>query len=143
MNEKEERIQLANEAIYKIDSYVRTFRDEGLRKNGEKLVKAIRDLRDTQYLFDSGEKELKRFYKRYLPYFVDILKQYSLIKDSANYEAIRSNRTQLETMMKRMERMVRDIIQTLPQDEIDEANAQAKAEEVRRRLESQQHNMVK
>ena len=36
-------------------------------ENGiNELLRKLRDLRDLQYWFDSGEKELDRFYDRYL-----------------------------------------------------------------------------
>jgi hypothetical protein len=45
--------------------------------------------------------------------------------------------------MHQMSSMIRYLTKTIPQDEIDEANAKAKAEELRARLEEQRNNMIK
>ena len=104
---------------------------------------ALRDLRDTQYLFDSGEKELIRLYDRYLPYFLTILDNYISLQESGNYEAISSNTERLITTVSEMVSAIRAVIRILPQDEIDEANARAKAEELRAMLEEQRNNVLK
>ena len=101
------------------------------------------DLRDVQYLFDSGEKELIRLYERYMPYLLDILHQYQALEESGNYEAIQKSRTQLEKTLETMNDTIRTVSKILPQDEIDEANARARAEELRRLLEEQRSSVLK
>ena len=73
---KEERIEHAGMLIREIDQIGSSIRHESIRTRLEEMKRNLADLRDTQYLFDSGEKELIRLYERYMPYFMDILKQY-------------------------------------------------------------------
>ena len=143
MKDKEERITYASETIRELETLNAKLRNEALRSRGNEVIRALRDLRDTQYLFDSGETELIRLYERYLPYYLDILRQFVNLQDSANYEAIQSNENQLRNTMERMSELIRRVTRTLPQDEIDAANAAAKAEEERRKLEEQRNNMIK
>ena len=143
MEEKEQRIRRANDAIAKLGIYEEKIRSKELDDAVENLRIAVRDLRDTQYLFDSGEKELIRLYERYLPYFWQILDQYLDLQDSGNYDAIVRNGEHLQKTIDQMISVVRSVIQILPQDEIDEANAKARAEELRRMLEEQRNNVVK
>jgi len=143
MEEKEQRIRRANDAIAKLGIYEEKIRSKELDDAVENLRIAVRDLRDTQYLFDSGEKELIRLYERYLPYFWQILDQYLDLQDSGNYDAIVRNGEHLQKTIDHMISVVRSVIKILPQDEIDEANAKARAEELRRMLEEQRNNVVK
>jgi len=143
MEEKEQRIRRANDAIAKLGIYEEKIRSKELDDAVENLRIAVRDLRDTQYLFDSGEKELIRLYERYLPYFWQILDQYLDLQDSGNYDAIVRNGEHLQKTIDQMISVVRSVIKILPQDEIDEANAKARAEELRRMLEEQRNNVVK
>ena len=143
MEDKSGRIAAAGSALHTMETYIVQLRSRELAEAAEDVHHALRDLRDTQYLFDSGEKELVRFYERYLPYYLDILRQFVSLQDSANYEAIKTNEAQLIKTMRQMSSMIRSVTKVLPQDEIDEANAMAKAEELRRRLEEQRNNMLK
>ena len=143
MEGKEERIASAGGILRKLETLNGSLRSEVLQAEGRNVSLALRDLRDTQYLFDSGKKELVRLYERYLPYYLDILNQFVSLQNSANFEAIRSNEKQLQETMKRMTVLIRSIIKILPQDEIDAANAAAKAEEELRKLEEQRNNVVK
>ena len=143
MEEKNARIAAAGTALHTMEGYISQLRNRELASAADDVYHALRDLRDTQYLFDSGEKDLVRFYERYLPYYLDILRQFVSIQDSANYEAIQMNEAQLLKTMRQMTAMIRSLTKTLPQDEIDEANAKAKAEELRAGLEEQRNNMLK
>ena len=140
---KAEHLEKAAKTLTSLYRHMDKIRSARVIRKLEQLIDRIKDLRDTQYLFDSGEKELVRIYERYLPYYLDILRQFVSLQDSANYEAIRTNEAQLINTMRKMTSMIRSVIKVLPQDEIDEANAMAKAEELRRRLEEQRNNMVK
>ncbi|MBQ9329355.1 MAG: hypothetical protein IJ225_12590 [Solobacterium sp.] len=141
--EKTQRIERANRSIQTINEFLSKVHHPLLRKRFEELGMALRDLRDTQYLFDSGEKELIRLYDRYLPYFLTILDNYISLQESGNYEAISSNTERLITTVSEMVSAIRAVIRILPQDEIDEANARAKAEELRAMLEEQRNNVLK
>ena len=141
--EKTQRIERANRSIQTINKFLSKVHHPLLRKRFEELGMALRDLRDTQYLFDSGEKELIRLYDRYLPYFLTILDNYISLQESGNYEAISSNTERLITTVSEMVSAIRAVIRILPQDEIDEANARAKAEELRAMLEEQRNNVLK
>ena len=143
METKEERIEYAGKAMREIADFRSQVRNRELAAGADDVYHALRDLRDTQYLFDSGEKELVRLYDRYLPYFLDILGQFISLQDSANYDAIRQNEAQLLKTMDQIAVMIRNITKLLPEDEIDEANARAKAEELRRKLEEERNNMIK
>ena len=143
MEDKNARIAAAGTALHTMEGYNSQLRNKELSEAADDVFLALCDLRDTQYLFDSGEKELVRFYERYLPYYLDILRQYVSLQDSANFEAIQANEAQLIKTMRQMSSMIRYLTKAIPQDEIDEANAKAKAEELRARLEEQRNNMLK
>ena len=143
MEDKNARIAAAGTALHTMEGYNSQLRNKELAEAAGDVHHALRDLRDTQYLFDSGEKELVRFYERYLPYYLDILRQYVSLQDSANFDAIQTNEAQLIKTMRQMSSMIRYLTKTIPQDEIDEANARAKAEELRAGLEEQRNNMLK
>lgn len=143
MEDKESRIEYAGRVLRELEETNAKLRSAELRTAGEDVRLALRDLRDSQYLFDSGEKELLRLYTRYLPYYLDILNQFLSLQDSANYDAIKSNEAQLRKTMDRMSALIRTVTKILPQDEIDAANAAAKAEEELRKLEEERRNMVK
>ena len=143
MEDKNARIAAAGTALHTMEGYNSQLRNKELSDAADDVFHALRDLRDTQYLFDSGEKELVRFYERYLPYYLDILRQYVSLQDSANFAAIQASEAQLIKTMHQMSSMIRYLTKAIPQDEIDEANAKAKAEELRARLEEQRNNMLK
>ena len=140
---KEERIEHAGMLIREIDQIGSSIRYESIRVLLEEMKRNLADLRDTQYLFDSGEKELIRLYERYMPYFMDILKQYASLEVSGNYDAIQKSRSQLEQTLIMMNETIRSVVRILPQDEIDEANARARAEELQRMLEEQRRSVLK
>lgn len=140
---KEERIEHAGMLIREIDQIGISIRYESIRVLLEEMKRNLADLRDTQYLFDSGEKELIRLYDRYMPYFMDILKQYASLEVSGNYDAIQKSRSQLEQTLIMMNETIRSVARILPQDEIDEANARARAEELQRMLEEQRRSVLK
>ncbi len=141
--EKEKRITAANQLISQITEISSAIRMTDVREQCRQIIPALRDLRDTQYLFDSGEKELIRLYERYMPYYMEILENYLKLQESANREAIIANGKKLIETTKQLEDVIRNVIKILPQDEIDEANAKARAEELKRSLEEQRRNVVK
>ena len=140
---KEDRILHAGKLLKELEDMKASIRSESIRSLLSETRRAVEDLRDAQYLFDSGEKELIRLYERYLPYLLDILKQYQALEVSGNYEAILKSRSQLEKTLAQMNDTIKTVTKILPQDEIDEANARAKAEELRRLLEEQRNSVIK
>ncbi|MBP3867982.1 MAG: hypothetical protein J6D38_02610 [Solobacterium sp.] len=140
---KEDRILHAGKLLKELEDMKASIRSESICSLLSETRRAIEELRDAQYLFDSGEKELIRLYERYLPYLLDILKQYQALEVSGNYEAIQKSRSQLEKTLAQMNDTIKTVTKILPQDEIDEANARAKAEELRRLLEEQRNSVIK
>ena len=140
---KEDRILHAGKLLKELEDMKASIRSESIRSLLSETRRAVEELRDAQYLFDSGEKELIRLYERYLPYLLDILKQYQALEVSGNYEAILKSRSQLEKTLAQMNETIKTVTKILPQDEIDEANARAKAEELRRLLEEQRNSVIK
>ncbi|MBR3203371.1 MAG: hypothetical protein IKF60_07285 [Solobacterium sp.] len=140
---KEDRILHAGKLLKELEDMKASIRSESIRSLLSETRRAVEELRDAQYLFDSGEKELIRLYERYLPYLLDILKQYQALEVSGNYEAILKSRSQLEKTLAQMNDTIKTVTKILPQDEIDEANARAKAEELRRLLEEQRNSVIK
>ena len=140
---KEDRILHAGKLLKELEDMKASIRSESIRSLLSETRRAVEELRDAQYLFDSGEKELIRLYERYLPYLLDILKQYQALEVSGNYEAILKSRNQLEKTLAQMNDTIKTVTKILPQDEIDEANARAKAEELRRLLEEQRNSVIK
>jgi len=140
---REDRILHAGKLLKELEDIKASIRSESIRSLLSETRRAVEELRDAQYLFDSGEKELIRLYERYLPYLLDILKQYQALEVSGNYEAILKSRNQLEKTLAQMNDTIKTVTKILPQDEIDEANARAKAEELRRLLEEQRNSVIK
>ena len=140
---REDRILHAGKLLKELEVMKASIRSESIRSLLSETRRAVEELRDAQYLFDSGEKELIRLYERYLPYLLDILKQYQALEVSGNYEAILKSRSQLEKTLAQMNDTIKTVTKILPQDEIDEANARAKAEELRRLLEEQRNSVIK
>ena len=140
---KEDRILHAGNLLKELDQISASISSEKIRSLLAETRRNLEDLRDVQYLFDSGEKELIRLYERYMPYLLDILHQYQALEESGNYEAIQKSRIQLEKTLETMNDTIRTVSKILPQDEIDEANARARAEELRRLLEEQRGSVLK
>ena len=140
---KEDRILHAGNLLKELDQISASISSEKIRSLLAETRRNLENLRDVQYLFDSGEKELIRLYERYMPYLLDILHQYQALEESGNYEAIQKSRTQLEKTLETMNDTIRTVSKILPQDEIDEANARARAEELRRLLEEQRSSVLK
>ena len=105
-------------------------------ENGiNELLRKLRDLRDLQYWFDSGEKELDRFYDRYLPYLNTIVENYIKLESSWNFEEIQKIRVRLTDALKQFAEITAAIMKILPEDEISEASAEAKARKAKQELD--------
>ena len=141
--EKNERMVRMSRFIAELSDKRDTVSSGLIRKSLDHLIRQMQDLRDMMLLFDSGEKELIRLQERYLPYLFEILEQYVRLEESANYEAIVRNESQLADTLKKMSETVRSVREILPLDEIEEANARAKAEQLKELLVTQCRSMLK
>lgn len=101
----------------------------------EKLIRDLRNLRDTEYYFESGEKQLKSLYERYLPYLKVILNEYRSMQETNDYEKIQTLSVRLRRMLENVDEAVKEINAILPQDEIDNARAEAKARKIKQMLD--------
>ena len=70
---KEERMNKAASFIAAFEQVRLELRDESLQEALGMTIDRLRELRDVQYLFDSGEKELIRLYDMYLPALLKIV----------------------------------------------------------------------
>ena len=99
------------------------------------LANRINDLKDTQVLFDSGERELDQLYDRYLPYLQTIILNYQKLEGSWNFEEIQRVRGMLMHSTEQLMDSIQEIKRILPQDEMSMASAEKKAIEAKKQLE--------
>ena len=131
MNEelKEAHLQKSRDTIIQIYETQEKIRSREVRDKLDEVLRALKNLKDTQYLFDSGEKELDKLYDTYIPYFMLVIGNYQDLEavghDPAEVEDVRNKLLKaLDTLID----AVNEINTILPQDEISDASAQAKAE---------------
>lgn len=136
MTDKEERLNQAAEQIRLLEQYSAKIRNENVQTSLRSLISVLGSLKETQYLFDSGEKELKKLYARYLPYLDQILAQYLEISESGNYEAVLKSERELQRTLSSLTDAVRRINLILPQDEAADAAASMAAEKMKHAMES-------
>ncbi|MSS57766.1 hypothetical protein FYJ51_02460 [Erysipelotrichaceae bacterium Oil+RF-744-GAM-WT-6] len=136
MTDKEERLNQAAEQIRLLEQYSAKIRNENVQTSLRSLISVLGSLKETQYLFDSGEKELKKLYARYLPYLDQILAQYLEISESGNYEAVLKSERELQRTLSSLTDAVRKINLILPQDEAADAAASMAAEKMKHAMES-------
>ncbi len=137
--DKQDRIEQARKYLKELTDSRENIRDDEIRDKVAELIRSLRNLRDSQYLFDSGERQLVQLYARYLPYLIQILDEYIRIENSGNYEAVRKARSQLSKTLTLLNSTIREIEHILPQDEMDNANAQAKADQIKKILDEASH----
>lgn len=132
---KEEHIRLAG-------SYIAFFREESekiykadVRRSLTALIRSLQELRDTEYIFESGEKELIKVYDRYLPYLKSIVSDYMKMQEAGNYEAINKVSDQMIHAFEVFGDAMDQVRRILPQDEIDQANAEAAARKMKEALD--------
>ena len=99
------------------------------------LANRINDLKDTQVLFDSGERELDQLYDRYLPYLQTIILNYQKLEGSWNFDEIKRVRGMLMHSTQQLMESIQEIKKILPQDEMSMANAEKKAMGAKKQLE--------
>lgn len=132
---KEKHLKAAADFI----RWAQDFRDQiyspEIRNRLSLLLRDLRNLRDTEYYFESGERELDRLYERYLPYLRTILHEYLIMQESNDYEKIQMLVIRLRRMLENVDEAVKEINTVLPQDEIDEAQAEAYAARMKKLLD--------
>ena len=140
MNEelKEAHLQKSRDAIIQIYETQEKIRSREVRDKLDEVLRALKNLKDTQYLFDSGEKELDKLYDTYIPYFMLVIGNYQDLEavghDPAEVEDVRNKLLKaLDTLID----AVNEINTILPQDEISDASAQAKAEKWKKEYDRQ------
>ena len=132
---KEARMDKAASFIAEFEKCRLELRDEALQESLGMTIARLRELRDVQYLFDSGEKELIRLYDMYLPALLKIVQEAVRMETAGNYRAIVDMRTRLKKTLATFRETLKHITDILPQDEIDQANAEAKARKAKEELE--------
>ena len=135
---REQHQQKARDTLIQIYRDMDSIRSATVLAKLQQVIDRIKDLRDTQYLFDSGEYELDKLYDRYLPYFLEIIHKYALIEetghDPTEVERVRNKLIKaLDTLIDTI-LTIRDI---LPQDEISNAKAEAAAKKKKEELDAQ------
>ncbi len=143
MNEYEKKLEEQKEDnIRKAGIYIAEFtnlrdqiKDTEIRNETELLVNSLQSLRNNQYRFDSGEQELVRLYRRYLPYMDEILKNYQNLEPTLKNEEGEQMKKKVQTTVRTMRETVEHIEMILPGDEIEEASAAKKAEQMKAELE--------
>ena len=111
--------------------------DKKMKEELSLLIRQLRDLRDLQYWFDSGERELDRLYDRYMPYLNTILENYLKLEGSWNFTELEKVRGQLAKILPEFRDTMRVIMEILPEDEMADARAEAKAKEAKEELDQQ------
>lgn len=132
---KEARMDKAASFIAEFEKCRLELRDEALQESLGMTIARLRELRDVQYLFDSGEKELIRLYDMYLPALLKIVQEAVRMETAGNYRAIVDMRTRLKKTLATFRETLKHITDILPQDENDQANAEAKARKAKEELE--------
>ncbi|MBR2811077.1 MAG: hypothetical protein IKD69_06835 [Solobacterium sp.] len=134
-DKKELHMQQAGEFRSHLTERQEKIRNPEIREKLDTVIRKLGDLRDLQYWFDSGEKELDRLYERYMPYLVTILDSYIKLENSWNHEELDKVKAKLAGSLQQFADMLGEIMTILPQDEIDEAAAQAKAKKQKEELD--------
>ena len=115
--------------------------DKNLQEQLTVLIRQLRDLRDLQYWFDSGERELDRLYDRYMPYLNTILENYMKLETSWNNKELEKVKKQLTKILPEFTETMRVIAQLLPEDEMADARAEAKAKAAKEQLDRQYRSL--
>ena len=132
---KEKHMKQAADFIRWAEDFREKIYHPDLRNLLEKLIRDLKNLRDTEYYFESGEKQLISLYERYLPYLKVILNEYRSMQETNDYEKIQTLSVRLRRMLENVDEAVKEINEKLPQDEIDNARAEAQARKIKQMLE--------
>ena len=109
--------------------------DQDIKQKMEDMIRVLRDLRDLQYWFDSGEKELDRFYDRYLPFLNMIIENYLKLETSWNFNELKKVKEKLLRTLDQVIDVTKQVMTILPMDEISDANAEIKAKQAKEELD--------
>ena len=132
---KEKHMKQAADFIRWAEDFREKIYHPDLRDLLEKLIRDLKNLRDTEYSFESGEKQLISLYERYLPYLKVILNEYRSMQETNDYEKIQTLSVRLRRMLENVDEAVKEINEKLPQDEIDNARAEAQARKIKQMLD--------
>ena len=138
---KDLHMKQAAEYIIYLEETKEKIYDKNLQEQLAVLIRQLRDLRDLQYWFDSGERELDRLYDRYMPYLNTILENYMKLETSWNNKELEKVKKQLTKILPEFTETMRVITQILPEDEMADARAEAKAREAKEKLDRQYRSL--
>lgn len=134
---REEHQEKARQTLKELYRHMDNIRSAAVIRKLEQLIDRIKDLRDTQYLFDSGEYELDRLYDRYLPYLLLVIGNYAEIEETGHDpEEVERVRNKLLKALDTMIDAILNIRDILPQDEISSAKAEAEARKRKEELDA-------
>lgn len=138
---KDLHMKQAAEYIIYLEETKEKIYDKNLQEQLTVLIRQLRDLRDLQYWFDSGERELDRLYDRYMPYLNTILENYMKLETSWNNKELEKVKKQLTKILPEFTETMRVITQLLPEDEMADARAEVKAREAKEQLDRQYRSL--
>ena len=138
---KDLHMKQAAEYIIYLEETKEKIYDKNLQEQLAELIRQLRDLRDLQYWFDSGERELDRLYDRYMPYLNTILENYMKLETSWNNKELEKVKKQLTKILPEFTETMRGITQLLPEDEMADARAEAKAKAAKEKLDRQYRSL--
>lgn len=144
MNQEEKKdlhMRQAGEYISHLEETREKVYDADVKEQLAVLIRQFRDLRDLQYWFDSGERELDRLYERYLPYLNTILDSYLKLEASWNFTELPKVKEKLMKILPEFADTMRIIMEILPEDEMADARAEVKAKEAREKLDRQYRSL--
>ncbi|MBQ9825098.1 MAG: hypothetical protein IJM63_11410 [Solobacterium sp.] len=134
---KQKHLDQAADILKQLYKHMDNIRSAAVIRKIEQLIDRIKDLRDTQYLFDSGEYELDRLYERYLPYMLAVIGNYADIEETGHDpEEVERVRKKLIKGIDTMIDAILNIRDILPQDEISSARAEAEAKKRKEELDA-------
>lgn len=132
---KEKHMKQAADFIRWAEDFREKIYHPDLRDLLEKLIRDLKNLREMEYYFESGEKQLISLYERYLPYLKVILNEYRSMQETNDYEKIQTLSVRLRRVLENVDEAVKEINEKLPQDEIDNARAEAQARKIKQMLD--------
>ena len=136
-DKKQKHLDQAADILKHLYKHMDNIRSAAVIRKIEQLIDRIKDLRDTQYLFDSGEYELDRLYERYLPYMLVVIGNYADIEETGHDpEEVERVRNKLIKGIDTMIDAILNIRDILPQDEISSAKAEAEAKKRKEELDA-------
>ena len=133
---RQEHLDKAAKTLTEIYRHMESIRSAAVLNKLEMLVNRIKDLRDVQYLFDSGEYELDRLYDRYLPYLLLVIGNYAEIEETGHDPSeVQKVREKLLKALDTLIDVILNIRDILPQDEISKAKAESAAKKKKEELD--------